>query len=63
LQKSQANADQLARQLKEARINQKSLNNLKMLQNQIEYLQDRNKKLTQENEELSKTNRTFQAEM
>lgn len=34
-----------------------------MLQNQIEYLQDRNKKLTQENEELSKSNRAFQAEM
>ena len=31
------------------RLNQKSLNNLKNLQNQIDFLQDKNKKLTAEN--------------
>ena len=32
------------------RVNQKSLNNLKNLQNQIEFLQEKNKKLTTENQ-------------
>ena len=48
--KATQNNEQLTRNLKEARINQKSLSNLKNLQNQIEYLQERNKKLVVENQ-------------
>lgn len=40
----------LNKNLKECRINQKSLANLKNIQNQLEFLQQRNVKLTQEND-------------
>jgi hypothetical protein len=46
LMRSQQNVEQLTKSLRDARINQKSLANLKNIQNQLEYLQDRNKKLT-----------------
>jgi cell division protein FtsB len=46
LARAQQSIEQLNRTLKEARINQKSLANLKNLQNQLEYLQERNRKLT-----------------
>ena len=38
------------------RLNQKSLNNLRNLQNQIDFLQDKNKKLTSENEQIINAN-------
>ena len=45
------------------RINQKSLNNLKNLQNQIDFLQEKNKKITSENEQLVKLNSTLKLEI
>lgn len=47
----------LNKNLKECRINQKSLANLKNIQNQLEFLQQKNVKLTQENDQLSKCNK------
>ena len=45
------------------RINQKSLNNLKNLQNQIDFLQEKNKKITSENEQLVKLNSNLKVEI
>lgn len=61
--KAQQNIEQLNRNLKEARMNQKSLNNLKNIQNQIDSLQEKNKKLVAENAELAKANKALKSDL
>ena len=63
LTKANQKIEELTRNLKEARLNQKSLTNLKNLQNQIEYLQERNKKLIEDNKELAKSITTLKGDL
>ena len=63
LLKANETIDSLNKNLKECRVNQKSLNNIKHIQNQLEALQARNSKLVEENEELSKCNKRISSEL
>jgi lipid II:glycine glycyltransferase (peptidoglycan interpeptide bridge formation enzyme) len=49
----------LNKTLKECKVNQKSMANLKNLQNQLDLLHHRNLKLSEENEHLAKSNRVL----
>lgn len=63
LLKANESIDNLNKTLKECRINQKSLANLKNLQNQLELMQQKNAKLMEENDQLTKNNKKMKNEL